>query len=442
MTDGIFYASIMGAFLLLGGETSLKIGIRKPSIKKSVKARTTGKMKRKMKKALIPGYGKKGMGWIKNPKKAAYNKVYNKTSFSVIPSGLSASKKTKRKAKPSKKHQVESRVSSNVLPELVEGECLTVKVCKYCNAENPDGAAKCSSCGASEFKYKCGNCGTIFEDGLYCPTCGVKVGQKSKKCPRCGKEFYSNACPDCGYTPNQVFHETVSNTSVSTVKTRKTWLWVLGWIFIFPIPLTIIMLRKNNLNKWIRIAIIILAWAFYLLIGFSGKQFDSIASNASSEINSTGLAVSEEDVTATSLIQYYEDDEAINLFLNNYNKANLEYPITKENITKYYHHGREHNDQIKTQIDGFEIIISNSAFGIEVSIKDLNATIKEYKTMFARFAKVSDLSLTDDELNEYWEHLFDDTVLYNAEFDKFKCSLDITPFNKEQINCMIIDYKE
>lgn len=26
--------------------------------------------------AVIPGYGKKGMGWIKNPKKAAYNKVY------------------------------------------------------------------------------------------------------------------------------------------------------------------------------------------------------------------------------------------------------------------------------------------------------------------------------------------------------------------------------
>ena len=61
----------------------MKIGMRKPSIKKSFKARTTGKAKRKVKKALIPGYGKKGMGWLKNPKKAAYNKVYNKTTFSV-----------------------------------------------------------------------------------------------------------------------------------------------------------------------------------------------------------------------------------------------------------------------------------------------------------------------------------------------------------------------
>lgn len=61
----------------------MKVGMRKPSIKKSFKARTTGKAKRKIKKAVIPGYGKKGMGWVKNPKKAAYNKVYNKTTFSV-----------------------------------------------------------------------------------------------------------------------------------------------------------------------------------------------------------------------------------------------------------------------------------------------------------------------------------------------------------------------
>lgn len=58
--------------------------IRKPSLKKSISARTTGKAKRAVKKAVVPGYGNKGMGWIKNPKKAAYNKVYNKTSFSIF----------------------------------------------------------------------------------------------------------------------------------------------------------------------------------------------------------------------------------------------------------------------------------------------------------------------------------------------------------------------
>lgn len=60
----------------------MKIGMRKPSIKKSIRARTTGKAKRAVKKAVIPGYGIKGSGWIKDPKKAAYNKVYKKTTFS------------------------------------------------------------------------------------------------------------------------------------------------------------------------------------------------------------------------------------------------------------------------------------------------------------------------------------------------------------------------
>lgn len=61
----------------------MKFGMRTPSFKKSFRARTTGRAKRAVKKALIPGYGKKGMGWIKNPRKAAYNKIYNKTTFSI-----------------------------------------------------------------------------------------------------------------------------------------------------------------------------------------------------------------------------------------------------------------------------------------------------------------------------------------------------------------------
>lgn len=47
----------------------MKFGFRTPSLKRSLKARTTGRAKRAIKKALIPGYGKKGAGWIKNPKK-------------------------------------------------------------------------------------------------------------------------------------------------------------------------------------------------------------------------------------------------------------------------------------------------------------------------------------------------------------------------------------
>ena len=70
----------------------MKYGVRKPNIKKSIKARTTGKVKRQVKKAVNPLYGKKGMGIVNDPKKAAYNAVYNRTTVGVsdIAKGLTA----------------------------------------------------------------------------------------------------------------------------------------------------------------------------------------------------------------------------------------------------------------------------------------------------------------------------------------------------------------
>lgn len=62
----------------------MKIGIRTPSIKKSFKARTTGRINRTLKKSVNPLYGKKGIGYIKNPEKAIYNKVYHKVTVDPL----------------------------------------------------------------------------------------------------------------------------------------------------------------------------------------------------------------------------------------------------------------------------------------------------------------------------------------------------------------------
>lgn len=90
----------------------MKVGFRKPSLKRSIKARTTGKLKRKMKKAVNPLYGKKGMGLVKNPKKAVYNKVYNKTTVDPLKS---------LKTKPSKpKKTKSSEVYNNSIGEDID----------------------------------------------------------------------------------------------------------------------------------------------------------------------------------------------------------------------------------------------------------------------------------------------------------------------------------
>ena len=61
----------------------MKYGMRTPNINKRISARTTGKITRTMNKAVNPLYGKKGMGFINDPSRAVYNKVYNKTTTSI-----------------------------------------------------------------------------------------------------------------------------------------------------------------------------------------------------------------------------------------------------------------------------------------------------------------------------------------------------------------------
>ena len=78
-------------------------------------------------------------------------------------------------------------------------------------------------------------------------------------------------------------------------KNKKIVWWVLGWIFIFPIPLTIIIARNKKLKTGVKVVIIIAAWIIYLLIGISAnaskdnKQAASIKTHTSyTEMTSGG----------------------------------------------------------------------------------------------------------------------------------------------------------
>lgn len=96
----------------------MKVGVRKPNIKKSIKARTTGKLKRQVKKAVNPLYGKKGMGVVNDPKKAAYNAVYNRTTVGVsdIAKGATAA-------------NVNPSASSHGVPQVKQYSDKTYSIC-------------------------------------------------------------------------------------------------------------------------------------------------------------------------------------------------------------------------------------------------------------------------------------------------------------------------
>ena len=59
----------------------MKFGIRTPSLSKRIAARTS--VKRYVRQSLglkAP----RGWGWLTNPKKAAYNRIYNRTSVGCL----------------------------------------------------------------------------------------------------------------------------------------------------------------------------------------------------------------------------------------------------------------------------------------------------------------------------------------------------------------------
>ena len=53
-------------------------------------------------------------------------------------------------------------------------------------------------------------------------------------------------------------------------KKRHTFWWVMGWIFIFPIPATILIVRSKKMPWWAKALFILLVWGIYLAIGMSG----------------------------------------------------------------------------------------------------------------------------------------------------------------------------
>ena len=77
----------------------------------------------------------------------------------------------------------------------------------------------------------------------------------------------------------------MSSSNSNGPKKRKTWLWVLGWLLIFPVPLTILMLRKKDMKPAVKYGIIAAGWIVYFLIGMiggSGSSSDGTSRNQTS----------------------------------------------------------------------------------------------------------------------------------------------------------------
>ena len=187
---------------------------------------------------------------------------------------------------------------------------------------------------------KCPNCGADIKDGSkFCEFCGSSITANMKRdqeyvnktgCPKCGssnikfdrekqreiREKKGTAvvcstvgfCRDCGYT----WHTAGSSNQP---KKKKTWLWVLSWICIFPLPLTILLLRKKNMKPALKYGIIAVAWIIYLLIGLGGNSSDSSSSTIKDApvVDNTIAVESNVDTTATTESHIYDNAEILDM---------------------------------------------------------------------------------------------------------------------------------
>ena len=165
---------------------------------------------------------------------------------------------------------------------------------------------------------KCPNCGAEIGNNKVCEFCGSQITAEMQKeqeqlnkegCPKCGSSNITfkreNQGEIRGKKSKQVIHRTVGVCkdcgetwyTDGEIKKKKTWLWVLGWIFIFPLPLTIILLRKNDMNKYLKYGIIAVAWIVYLAIGFGGRGNSANTNNTTTE--PSGIS-SVEDIQTTT----------------------------------------------------------------------------------------------------------------------------------------------
>lgn len=155
--------------------------------------------------------------------------------------------------------------------------------CPNCGAEIAPSIRLCEYCGAQITPEMLLEQERLQKDG--CPKCGStnvtfrRENQGEIKGKKANVIVHSTVglCKDCGYTwrPNEAPAKPKS----------KIWLWVIGWIFIFPVPLTILMLRNRKLPAAARYAIIAVGWILYLIIGFSASL-----SGRPKSIDSSGAA--------------------------------------------------------------------------------------------------------------------------------------------------------
>ena len=325
---------------------------------------------------------------------------------------------------------------------------------------------------------------------MVCPNCGaslqVDADKKNLTCNYCDNNLfiddevhhvqYDNA-EEAGYqfekgrqraqselkVPNS--GQSINFNPNQQPKKKRTWLWVLGWIFIFPVPLTILLLRNKTLDKKLKYGIIAAAWIIYLIVALAGRGTKDNNSTSQKVGDNTPSVVHETDVESTadtaqetnkdndttsnivspSKIEsqeetednilsetnsfeneqqseattiLYADDSNINKWLNRYNSLYPDSKLTSEDFTVYHHHGSDHKNQIKLTIDDFPMVLTSGK--AIITCYQNGKTTEDCQKLFCKIVPIYCPDLSEEEVMERWNEVMDDitnTVTFDDKLD-------------------------
>ena len=315
------------------------------------------------------------------------------------------------------------------------------KFCEYCGSEMPQEKPQvggCPKCGSTNVTFKREWVGTSTQRSSHKNIIGTgRTGQSVSQ------SAYRTVglCQNCGFTWNP--------NAASKGSSKKTWLWVLGWICIFPVPLTILMLRKKDMKPAVKYGIIAAAWLLLFVIGLFGNsetdtpQTDVPGTTIQTEQSTDATTETTEAIDNTN--PYAEDEATIRKFVDEFN-AISDTPVTDIEFIK--------NHTIAyLVVDGFEglsiKVNDHSEMGFFFTFEFSNGTamLEQYENLMRDIVKVFDsdvdvgekfqeantnqrtiVNLSDNITVEY--HYIKDAVGYQAA-DTYIITLTSLDYNKQ-----------
>lgn len=314
------------------------------------------------------------------------------------------------------------------------------KFCEYCGSEimQQPKAGTCPKCGGNNVTFKRERVGTATQRRSQKNVIG-----KGRTSQSVSQSAYRTVglCQSCGYT---------WNPNGGSKSSKQTWLWVLGWICIFPVPLTILMLRKKDMKPAVKYGIIAAAWLLFFVIGFSGKGTEAPPTDAPTSTT----AVVEQTVEATPEVvpettksesPWAKQEANIIRFVDEFN-AISDTPVTEINF--------KNNHTIAYLIvDGFSTVgikvndLEDMGFTFTFEFSDGTILLEKYENLMKDVVKVFDASIdvgdTFQEANanqdtyihlsdsisvEY--HYIEDAIGYQAA-DTYIITLISADYNKQ-----------